>query len=529
MKAFADDLTIISSKLNDHQTALLQIDSCCSDLDLHLKPDKCITLSFSGKKFDSRAVVKLKQGLTINASQQPAKLLGRFISTNRSSSSRPSTTLCSKFKAALSNLNKRPIRGEYKVWVYHHYLAPSIHFHLAVNVFAQTTLKKLEALATKMHRKWLNLPRNATRSRAILYHPKVLNCPQVTFMYKKASLDYLIAIEGSTDHVIKELQPMLDSQSTQHNLGLPSDCFDLLEAGRHSVSTIPALKRHCKQGIANLQESHWNHHLNTLSVQCKFSNVVSLESEQHVWSKLIRGGLPHGQLSFLLKAGSDTLPTALNLKRMRIQCDGSCKLCRNPRPTTAHILSGCPEALSQGRYTWRHDSVLKCICKSLLDKIHNVKLYADLCGYRFDDSPPLTIPSSIVVTSYRPDLVIVSETDKRISILELTVPNNTPDGLINARHRKQHKQEYLSLAEDISRSDWTVTYDTIEIGSLGHYSKDSLESIKSVLPSLLLNSRQASLEAKDIIHSACKVAMLCSRYIFLAHKCISWNSDKPLL
>ena len=129
-----------------------------------------------------------------------------------------------------------------------------------------------------------------------------------------------------------------------------------------------------------------------------------------------------------------------------------------------------------------------------------------------------------------PDLVIVSETDKRISILELTVPNNTPDGLVNARHRKQHKQEYLSLAEDISRSDWTVTYDTIEIGSLGHYSKDSLKSIKSVLPSLLLNSRQASLEAKDIIHSACKVAMLCSRYIiFLAHKCISWNSDKPLL
>ena len=79
--------------------------------------------------------------------------------------------------------------------------------------------------------------------------------------------------------------------------------------------------------------------------------------------------------------------------------------------------------------------------------------------------------------------MIVSETDKRISILELTAPNNTPDGLINARHRKQHKQEYLSLAEDISRSDWTVTYDTIEIGSLGHYSKDSLESIKSVLPS----------------------------------------------
>ena len=139
-----------------------------------------------------------------------------------------------QFQSALSNLNKCPVRGEYKVWVYHHYIAPSFHFHLAVNVLVQSTLKKLEALATKKLKNWLNLPRNATR--AILYQPKVLNCLQVTFMYKKASLDYLIAIEGSSDRVINELQPLMDSQSTQHNLGLPSDCFDLLEAGRQSTS-----------------------------------------------------------------------------------------------------------------------------------------------------------------------------------------------------------------------------------------------------------------------------------------------------
>ena len=54
-----------------------------------------------------------------------------------------------------------------------------------------------------------------------------------------------------------------------------------------------------------------------------------------------------GQLSFMLKAGSDTVPTALNLKRMKIQCDSSCQLRKNPKPTTAHILNGCPEAINQ--------------------------------------------------------------------------------------------------------------------------------------------------------------------------------------
>ncbi len=72
---------------------------------------------------------------------------------------------------------------------------------------------------------------------------------------------------------------------------------------------------------------------------------------ENVWSKLMRMGLPQGQLSFLLKAGSDTLPTAMNLRRMKIQCDSRCQLCQNPRPTTAHILSSCTSTQPRYRYT----------------------------------------------------------------------------------------------------------------------------------------------------------------------------------
>ena len=97
--------------------------------------------------------------------------------------------------------------------------------------------------------------------------------------------------------------------------------------------------------------------------------------KEHTWKKIMRSGLPQGQLSFLLRAGSDTLPTPVNLKRMRIQCASKCTLCSHPRPTTAHILSGCNKSLEQGRYTWRHDSVLKSIVGQLED------VCSDICRY----------------------------------------------------------------------------------------------------------------------------------------------------
>ncbi len=66
-------------------------------------------------------------------------------------------------------------------------------------------------------------------------------------------------------------------------------------------------------------------------------------------------------------------------------------------------------------------------------------MYADIQGLRFDDSHAYTI----TITPLRPDLVIVS--DACVQVLELTVQNNTPNNLKQARQRKQNKSEYLSL------------------------------------------------------------------------------------
>ena len=49
----------------------------------------------------------------------------------------------------------------------------------------------------------------------------------------------------------------------------------------------------------------------------------------------------------------------------------------------------------------------------------SVVMYADIPGHRFDDAPPSTIPHSLAIT---PDMVIVSELNRTVQVLELTIP-----------------------------------------------------------------------------------------------------------
>ena len=522
VKGFADDLTIINSSKHAHKQALSEIDTKCLDLDLHIRPDKCVSFSFNSSKVDRSFTVPLESGNTSNISDRGVRFLGRILmGTSNLTCSNSSNTLITTFRTSLQALDTRPIRGEYKLWIYKHYLAPSTHFYLAVNPTSITAIKKVEAFATKALKKWLKLPRNATQ--ATLYHPKVLNMPHYSSLKVKAKLSFLVAIDQSTDQLIQELKPLLSVPIIRKGLDIPPKCSSILDRAKESITTLPGIKKHCNKQLESIATRHWDDHLNTLQVQKKFSDIVALEKENRSWKKIMNNGLTSGQLSFLLRAGSDTLPTPMNLRRMRIQHDSRCPLCKAPRPTTAHILNGCHVALNQGRYTWRHDSVLSSLSHSLSRLLPSTyKLFADLDGLRAEDNPPTTIPPTVLTTSLRPDLVIL-ENQNSIRMLELTVPTNTPEGLRNARDRKQNKTEYGILCVDLEDKGWIVSYDTIEIGSLGHYTSSASEAVILTLPLEHIQS------TKRILQEAAKTAISCSQQIFLAHKLPDWNPTRPLI
>ena len=120
--------------------------------------------------------------------------------------------------------------------------------------------------------------------------------------------------------------------------------------------------------------------------------------------------------------------------------------------------SSCSEWLShslgQGCFTYRHNQVLHCLTLELsefLAELNTVHVYADLPGMRASESPQGTIPSSLMVTSYCPDIVIHNITCNSVALLELTCPLDSMQYLESARGHKQSKEEYLQILSELDR------------------------------------------------------------------------------
>jgi hypothetical protein len=62
-------------------------------------------------------------------------------------------------------------------------------------------------------------------------------------------------------------------------------------------------------------------------------------------------------------------------------------------------------------------------------------------------SPPTTVPTEVVITTARPDIVLLDS--KSVTLLELTVPWNSAASLASAQLRKQNKPLYQLLASNL--------------------------------------------------------------------------------
>ncbi len=69
-----------------------------------------------------------------------------------------------------------------------------------------------------------------------------------------------------------------------------------------------------------------------------------------------------------------------NLTRWGKRLSKACTLCERAE-CLSHVLSSCPYMLEQGRYTWRHDSVLSSIETFIKNEINSteIDIISDLC------------------------------------------------------------------------------------------------------------------------------------------------------
>ena len=96
---------------------------------------------------------------------------------------------------------------------------------------------------------------------------------------------------------------------------------------------------------------------------------------------------------------------------------------------------------------------------------------------RASESLQGTIPSLLIITSYRPDIVIYNEACNLVTLLELICPLDSIHHLESARDRKQSKVEYHQISSEFDRLGVPCYYDTVELSVLGHYLQSSLSPL----------------------------------------------------
>ena len=254
-------------------------------------------------------------------------------------------------------------------------------------------------------------------------------------------------------------------------------------------------------------------------MQGDFLSLLIEEDTAVTWKSFI-WSVPRGVAKFAINAGLNTLPSADNLLRWGKRTSDLCTVCNsNSKQTLHHILSNCSSALEQGRYTWRHDSVLRTIFDFIRPEVKGgYDVFVDLSGHGAGNGG--TVPPDVLVTTQRPDIFIVNRDLKKVILLELTVPW---DMNIDSSHDIKSRK-YASLIGDLERQFSVEAY-CFEVSVRGLVSKANKARLKSFL---MHSTGLRRTSAVSLIANVSKAALLGSFSIFSARNEATWNVGRDL-
>ena len=207
-------------------------------------------------------------------------------------------------------------------------------------------------------------------------------------------------IRGTTPDNI--MLTVMGEDGTEAVLTLPGEGGDLAPP----PTFVTDVKQDVKSRVLMEVNEHSLKHIQSLIKQGRFLELTQLEQTDATWKSFICN-LPKGTMKFVLNASLDTLPTKANLslwgKRTNVKCRCGVK------ETLNHILNCCQLALTEGRFTFRHDCVLNYIASCLdTDKY---TCYVDIPGHQTPAGG--TLPPDVAVTNLKPDIVIVDRRNRK--------------------------------------------------------------------------------------------------------------------
>jgi len=483
---FADDAAIFTESSDEAQTLIHLFQRWTNWADLIIRPDKCF--AYGASKVNGR-YQQIVPRLYVNNTLIPPVAIGDHM-----------TYLGHIFSFSDDNsAAKREIQqciGGHIEKTKQLHVTPTLQLH-ALNLLMRAELthlfrqysvgvtwviQQLDNIVSEHARRLLELPPCATMHHLTLPHSLGgFNLTLPSQLYERAQLTTRHSLYQSDDNIMREVfnqtkNPQIDS---------------FIQEDSNSHNSMKNLKN--KQ-LCDRQEQ-----LSELKEQNLLINELSEElhkTEITEWCNHITTLTP-SIANFARKAQIRCLATNANLQKWGKRDDDKCPWCAQ-RETDRHVLSNCTTSLNEGRYTWRHNAVLKEIIAVIQPRLNpSYILYCDLPGYR---NPAEVFPHS------RPDVAV--EANGVYYVLELTCPHE-----LNISQSHEYKMtKYHNL---VTINEKPVKLFAVEVTNLGFISRTNIIKFCKELSIKL---------EKYHLRRACEISLRCSYFIFCyRHKL--WPTD----
>ena len=505
-RAFVDDMTLITKSAIEARWSLEELVKMIEWARMRFKPSKSRSMTLKKGKVDERMKYRIGQEVIPTITEKPIKGLGKWY--RAAMSDRESIcNIHTKIAEWMKEINSSGLPGRFKLWMYQHGVLPRLTWPFTVYTIPITEVEKMEVTLNKHIKQWLGIPRTFSSIGLYSTSSKLqLPLKSVTDEYKTTKARQTMTIRSNPDPFVREAGISLRSgrkwnvdkavDEAQARLR-QKDLIGSVAHGRMGIGCIPrqswsksnsAQQRHLVQDeIREIQEEQRTVRAAAMSKQGSWLNWEGVRPRKLNWEEM--RSMEACRIKFLLASVYEVLPTPSNLCLWKLTETPNCKLCDKPA-NLFHILSHCPTALTDGRYTWRHNKVLTVLahyfalaikqskpCKKhkptfitfvkegqknrntetgLLAMTDDWELLVDL-------KPQLVFPPEITSTSSRPDIVIWSKNAKTVIIIELTIP--WEENVEAAHERKMLK--YQGLTAECRERGWKTWCMAIEVGCRG--------------------------------------------------------------
>ena len=476
---------------------------------LSAKPEKCRSLVIiKGEVSNKTPVIEGKPVTSIK--EKPVKYLGKKYNKTLTDKEQIEETV-GEVKQSLKKIEKCKVPGRYKAWMVQHMLLPRLLWPVTIYNFPTSKVNEMQRQITAKLKKWLGIPKSLSVDCLYTRSGKLqLPYAELTEEHRAAKARLLTTLEDSADPGVSGAEVKVDGGRKENTKARVEEAKSKLRMqeiagtpnrGREGLGLTPkksiskATKGERRAMIVDtVREAEEDRRVVKMAGLAKQGMHMRWEVPERKISNREMIDMPESRFAFLIKAVYDLLPTPHN-KHLWFGEEEGCSLC-GERGTLQHILSGCRVALSQGRYRWRHDQVLRELAQCVderrmknnrapkeeekgitfvkaghkkprektknqphrcyLDGAADWQLQVDLDGR-------LKVPEEVAETNLRPDMILTSRSAKRMGVIELTVPSEERIEVSS----ELKKTKYAGLQSEGKRKGFAVTVWAVEVGCRG--------------------------------------------------------------